>query len=203
MQMSGTTSEMATAEGARNRITDTEHAMHDTKPRAALPKLPTIPDLNNHRFCRACQAMLPVEFFPAGTRRYLCRRHLWERVQLPSKKRMLSDTRKKLLWLLWKRCWTDAKDIFGQPRVAVMQKDIEQILSERHLATESHQAAARSGASRALNRIALMPINPGRLLSHDNVVVVDSAIRRSLLRACRKGGCVTYMKALADLTRDS
>ena len=194
MQMSGTTSEMATAEGARDRIADIEQTMHDTKPRAALPKLPTVPDLNNHRFCRACQAMLPVEFFPAGTRRYLCRRHLWERVQLPSKKRMLSDTRKKLLWLLWKRCWTDAKDIFGQPCITLLQKDIECILTEKlqKLPNATQELPAE------LNSLSLMPADPARQLSCDNVVLVPSAVRKHLLKARRDGGRALYLKTLAS-----
>ena len=46
-----------------------------------------VPDLDNRRFCRACETTLPLEAFPPGTRRYLCRRHAWLRVKKPSKER--------------------------------------------------------------------------------------------------------------------
>ena len=83
-------------------------------PARPYAKLPPVPDLGNHRFCRACGKTLPVEAFPAGRRRYLCRRHMYLRVKKPSKERALADPHKKLLWALWKRCWGDARRVFGQ-----------------------------------------------------------------------------------------
>ena len=63
-------------------------------------KLGPVPDLNNRRFCRACQTTLPVESFPLGKRRYLCKRHTWLRLNKPSKERVLADPLKKLHWVL-------------------------------------------------------------------------------------------------------
>ena len=42
-------------------------------------KLPPVPDIDGQRWCRACQVKLPVSAFPTGKRRYLCRKHLWQR----------------------------------------------------------------------------------------------------------------------------
>jgi hypothetical protein len=92
-------------------------------------KLPPVPDRDNLRFCRACQATLPVAAFPSGKRRYLCRRHTWERIKQPSKQRALADPQRKCLWVIWKRCWTDAKKAFGHTRIALQQRDIAQALS--------------------------------------------------------------------------
>jgi len=92
-------------------------------------KLPPVPDRDNLRFCRACQATLPVAAFPSGKRRYLCRRHTWERIKQPSKQRALADPRRRCLWVIWKRCWTDAKKAFGHTRIALQQRDIAQALS--------------------------------------------------------------------------
>ena len=33
-------------------------------------KLPPVPDLDNRRYCRACQCTLPLSAFPSGTRRF-------------------------------------------------------------------------------------------------------------------------------------
>ena len=72
-------------------------------------KLPPVPDLDNRRYCRACECTLPLAAFPSGTRRFLCKRHIWERVQQPSKRRALANNKhKKQLWTMWKKCWTDA-----------------------------------------------------------------------------------------------
>ena len=93
-------------------------------------KLPPVPDINDHRYCRACQTTLPITAFPVGRRRYLCKRHIWERIQRPSKQRALANTDKKQLWLLWKRCWIDAKKSFGHDRITLVQRDIADKLSK-------------------------------------------------------------------------
>ena len=175
------------AEEVTGNVADRAIASHDATDK---PKLPIIPDMDNRRFCRACQAMLPVEFFPTGTRRYICKRHLWERVQLPSKKRMLTNPRKKLLWILWKRCWSDAKAIFGQPHITLLQKDIERILTE-NLPNTTEELPAE------LNNLSLMPTDPAHLLSCDNVVLVPSTVRKHLLKARRDGGRALYLETLA------
>ena len=94
----------------------------------AHAKLPPVPDLDNRRFCRACETTLPVAAFPPGKRRYLCSRHLWLRVKKPSKQRAHADPRQRLVDKLWKRGWADAKTVFGHPRVALAQRDIADVL---------------------------------------------------------------------------
>ena len=159
------------------------------------PRLPVIPDMDGRRFCRACEAMLPVELFPAGARRYICRRHLWERVQLPSKLRLMANPRKKLRWILWKRCWMDAKAIFGQPRISLLQNDIERILAKKlqRLPDATEELPAE------LNKQSLMPADPARQLSRDNAVLVPSVVRKHLLKARRDGGRALYLETLAAL----
>ena len=139
--------------------------------------------------------MLPVELFPAGTRRYVCRRHLWERVQLPSKMRMLTDPRKKLLWQIWKRCWVDAKIIFGQPRISLIQRDIQSILTEK-LTEKLPDALEELPAE--LNSLSLMPADPSIKLSCKNMVLVPPTLRKTLLKARRDGGQALYLEALAS-----
>ena len=94
-------------------------------------KLPPVPDLNNRRYCRACQCTLPLSAFPSGTRRFLCKRHIWQRIQQPSKRRALANnSHKRMLWTLWKKCWTDAKRTFKHDRILLLQRDIQETLAQ-------------------------------------------------------------------------
>ena len=154
-------------------------------------RLPIVPDVHGRRFCRVCQDMLPVERFSTGVRRYICRRHLYERVQLPCKQRMLTNPRKKLLWQIWKRCWVDAKIIFRQPRISLLQKDIERSLAKK-LPDATEELPAE------LNSLSLMPADPSIKLSCKNMVLVPPTLRKTLLKARRDGGQALYLEALAS-----
>ena len=94
-------------------------------------KLPPVPDVDDRRYCRACQCTLPLSAFPSGTRRFLCKRHIWQRIQQPSKRRALANNKhKKLLWTMWKKCWTDARKTFKRERILLLQRDIGQTLEQ-------------------------------------------------------------------------
>ena len=112
---------------------DTTCCMAPTANQANLAlktKLPPVPDLENRRYCRACQIMLPVSAFPAGKRRYLCKRHIWERVQRPSKERARANVDKRRLWTIWKTCYHDAMRTFKHRRILLLQRDIQQTLAQ-------------------------------------------------------------------------
>ena len=218
-----------------------------------LAKLPPVPDLHDRRYCRACQCTLPLSAFPSGTRRYLCRKHVWVRIQQPSKRRKLADSHKQQLCTLWKTCWSDAKRTFKRERILLLQRDIETALALLQGSGKggsvnggsdkggygnggsgnggygkggSGNAGSGNGGSgnggsgkggsgkggygkggygkgppaahRQLGalQMALMPCDPERHLSRDNVVVVDKNARRALLRAFRQGGAARYVSAL-------
>ena len=167
-------------------------------------KLSRVLCLDGRRFCRACRTTLPVEAFPAGNRRYLCNKHMWVLVNEPSKQRALADPHKKLLTVLWKRCWDDAKTTFGQARIALRQRDIAEVLSGLDFRKSMSQSSDRSG-SRDRSRdtsnilaIALMPADPTQPLSHENLTVVGNDARPSLLRAFRDGGVEQYVAGLRE-----
>ena len=191
-------------------------------------KLPPVPDLNNRRYCRACQCTLPLSAFPSGTRRFLCKRHIWQRIQQPSKQRaMANNSHKRRLWTLWKKCWTDAKRTFKHDRILLLQRDIQETLAQL---VDSSNDGCREASCPGLLRdstadaqptsdrnppsppdvqitvqkdseldIALMPSNPQHPLSRDNVVVVDKNARRVLLRAFRLGGANKYISELGAM----
>ena len=112
-------------------------------------KLPPVPDLDNRRFCRACECTLPISAFPSGTRRFLCKKHIWQRIQQPSKRRALANnSHKRKLWTLWKKCWTDAKKMFKHERILLLQRDIEQTLAQLEDSSNNSQEASCPGLIR-------------------------------------------------------
>lgn len=151
----------------------------------AAHTLPPVPDLDGRRFCRHCNATLPLASFPSGRRRYICRKHVWQCVTKPSKLKCVHDARKKRLWMLWKRCWTDAKTVFKQSRVMIVQSDIDALLGDLH--------------DRRVDQISILPVDPTRLLCRENAMIVDKLARRRLVQACREGGVQRYA---GELQRD-
>jgi len=144
----------------------------------AAHTLPPVPDLDGRRFCRHCNTTLPLASFPSGRRRYICRKHVWQCVTKPSKLKCMHDARKKRLWMLWKRCWTDAKTVFKQSRVMIVQSDIDALLGDLH--------------DRRVDQISILPVDPTRLLCRENAMIVDKLARRRLVQACREGGVQRY-----------
>ena len=70
--------------------------------------LTAVPDHNGVRFCRVCNAFLPLSMFPKGHRRYTCRPHLWQRIGKKARKAAYKAApRRRLLASIWTRCWKD------------------------------------------------------------------------------------------------
>ena len=132
---------------------------------SSLPdKLPPVPDIDGQRWCRACQDILPVSAFPNGKRRYLCRRHLWERCAKMHKHRKLSDMNQRHVYRLWRRCWLDAKMSFGQRGITLLQKQIAQMLENAHNGSQNVKFAANvpdnaDGGSQNVKSAAHVPEN--------------------------------------------
>ena len=145
--------------------------LSDAREKAALS---AVPDLDGRRFCRACEKVLPVADFPIGKRRYFCRHCSWLRTKKPYKDRIRADPHKQLAWKLWKRCWTDAKTIFGQSHVAVKQGDIVELLE-------------RVPEQRVASEIAILPKDPTQPVSPENLVLVSMPARQAMLQMYRGG----------------
>ena len=170
-------------------------------------KLKPVPDVNSQRWCRACEALLPVCAFPTGKRRYLCRQHLWQRCTRPCKERRLGETNHRHVCRLWRRCWEDAKLSFGQRRVTLLQKHIAQMLQDWKDGNQNVKSAAKLDRSCAhvLQNLsdcaAIVPVDPEKVLSPANAAVVDMPGRTVLLRACKSGGNQGYVQALEQIVK--
>ena len=170
--------------------------------------LSPVPDLDNQRWCRACQTRLPLSAFPSGKRRYLCRRHMWERSQKPHRERKLKENGSRNVCRLWRRCWEDSKVSFGQSRISLIQRDVAGLIAQldaSNLTTDFDGSSSDDCDVCTLIRmdigkhVAIMPADPVHLLSPENAVVVDMAGRRKLLSAFKAGGREHYTTALAAL----
>ena len=137
---------------------------------------------NDSRYCRHCRKFLPVKDFPAGTRRYICRQHLYELVKLPARLRVQADNKRRVLVKLWARCRTDSKNL-GQTRIQLNQSEIAEILKDK-------------GIDLAY---AIVPANWSQVLSPVNCAVVLNETRRDLIYAHKLGGQSLYMSTLATL----
>ena len=170
-------------------------------------KLKPVPDINGQRWCRACEAMLPVSAFPTGKRRYLCRQHLWRRCTRPCKERRLGETNHRHVCRLWRRCWEDAKLSFGQKGITLLQKHIARMLQDWKDGNQNVKSAANLDRSSDYvlknfsDCAAIVPFDPGKVLSPANATVVDMPGRTALLRACKSGGNQAYVQALEQIVK--
>ena len=93
------------ARDAQDAKKDAPPACASTVQRAGLT---AVPDHNGVRFCRVCNAFLPLSMFPKGHRRYTCRPHLWQRIGKKARKAAYKAApRRRLLASIWTRCWKD------------------------------------------------------------------------------------------------
>ena len=136
------------------------------------------------RYCRDCRGMQPLSEFPAGPRRFFCRKHLYRRCTLPAKKRIQADDKRRLFNQLWARCSRDSKAL-GQTRIQLDQREIAEIVEDRGID----------------NTFAIVPANASQILSRENFAVVFNAARRDLLCAHRLGGESLYLSTLAAMPR--
>jgi len=143
-----------------------------------------IPDFDGARFCRHCNARIPLALFPKDKRRYVCRQHAWQHIKKPHKARVAADARRALLFKQWQRCYADAKT-FQHARIGVTQEDLARLLAAAGLEDPTAMAA--------------VPRDPGRVLSNDNAVVVPNEARKKLLRTRRRQGSEAYTTALAHI----
>ena len=61
----------------------------------------------------------------------LVQKHIWQRIQQPSKRRALANNlHKRKPWTLWKKCWTDAQETLKHERILLLQRYMEETLAQ-------------------------------------------------------------------------
>ena len=203
-----------------DNIEDAEDARKDG-PAAACAStvqrtgLTAVPDHNGVRFCRVCNAFLPLSMFPKGHRRYTCRPHLWQRIGKKARKAAYKAApRRRLLASIWTRCWKDVNSrCLGMAHgaaLALKQTEIGRMLDalevsqSRNFSLASLSAASScTSADRVckeeglltaldaqrwtgMNTLAVLPADLSKPVSKENAVLVTKSTRGVLLDKLRR-----------------
>jgi hypothetical protein len=158
----------------------TQGLMTESTNNLAMSETLKVPDLpNGTRFCRHCDAFIPISDFVSGPRRYVCKMHMWEASGRPARKKMLSNPKKRMLHHLWNKAYRD-RYAFNQTKVAIKHEDIVKILNGH----ETHVG------------IAVVPIDPTKIMDPSNMEIVSSETRIQLMKVWKSLGEVEYCTML-------
>ena len=175
-----------------------------------------MPDHNGVRFCRVCNAFLPLSMFPKGHRRYTCRPHLWQRIGKKARKAAYKAApRRRLLASIWTRCWKDVNSsclgmcsMAHGKALALKQADIGGMLDALEASqsrkfslaslpascTSADRVCKAEGLLTALdaqrwtgmNTVAVLPADLSKPVSKENAVLVTKPTRVVLLDKLRR-----------------
>ena len=199
------------AQDAQDAEKDAPPACASTVQRAGLT---AVPDHNGVRFCRVCNAFLPLSMFPKGHRRYTCRPHLWQRIGKKARKAAYKAApRRRLLASIWTRCWKDVNSsCLGMAHggaLALKQADVGGLLDaleasqSRNFSLASLPASCTSAARvckaaeglltaldaqrwTGMNTVAVLPADLSKPVSKENAVLVTKSTRGVLLDKLRR-----------------
>ena len=96
---------------------------------------------------------------------------------------------------------------FGQKGITLLQKHIAQMLQDWKDGNQNVKSAANLDRSSDYvlknfsDCAAIVPFDPGKVLSPANAAVVDMPGRTALLRACKSGGNQGYVQALEQIVK--
>ena len=118
------------------------------------------------RLCRACNKLLPLNCFRMDKRKYTCIEHLKAR----KRKMILGTTEKRCFNSLRCRARHDML-AFGHTKMQISRKLINAILTDDQIEDFTHHC--------------VIPTNPDKILSADNIVVVNTWQRSYVIRRWR------------------
>jgi hypothetical protein len=142
----------------------------------------SIPDRDGERFCHDCNDFRPVSAFPSSTKRYQCSTHLQKRMRSARQILHEKDGELRKTTRMHHAAYEDARAVFKRPGVSISQKAVRELFSSTGVSIGP--------------QFRLVPEDPESTLSVLNVLVVQSAIRKKLVKAFVEGGPNQYHKAL-------
>jgi hypothetical protein len=146
--------------------------------------MPSIPDRHGERFCHDCNDFLPLSAFSSSTKRYQCAEHLQKRMKSARKSLYERDENSRHTARMHHAAYEDARAVFKRKGVSISQKAVRELF-------------ASNTTEESINHLfRLVPEDPENTLSASNVLVVQSAIRKRLVKAFVEGGSEQYNKAL-------
>ena len=118
------------------------------------------------RYCRTCQAFLPLDQFNPGPRRFYCKVHLRE---LNHRQHTPASVEERAARSLWIRCWKDASHYFGQQKVDVTHKELVHVLGKLDQTPSSY------------SKLSMLPCSPLAPLTLSNVFLATKPQRKYLV----------------------
>jgi hypothetical protein len=151
-----------------------------------------VPDHGGVRFCIQCKDFISIDCFSSGTRRYMCKQHMWEAIGQKYKVKMMKDPRKRALNKVWNRAYEDCRK-FKHARIDIKQAEIDKILT---VGVEEEVEENVALYQKISNEIAVVPVDPTKVLCTSNSVIVSIRTRRLLMKQWKKFGKKEYCKLL-------
>jgi hypothetical protein len=142
----------------------------------------SIPDSHGERWCHDCNSFLPVDSFPSGIKRYQCIEHLKQRMKCARQAQYERDGESRMATRLHHSAYEDARAVFKQKGISVSQKVLRHLFANAGVKISS------------LYRI--VPGDPKRTLDTRNVIIVQSEVRKKLVKAFIEGGVQQYHEEL-------
>ena len=153
---------------------------------------PCVPDPpGGVRYCTHCEDFITVTSFSSGARRYVCKAHMKASASRSTKK-MLSNPQKRALNKVWARCYKDCS-VFEQTRIGIKQAEIDQLLRVGVVEEKGQNGLLYENLAKG---IAVVPVDPTKVLSICNAVLVTPDTRKLLKKMWKRSGKEEYGKLL-------
>jgi len=142
--------------------------------------------------CKTCLEQYSYVCHDSGRHRYICRKHVWYCITKLSESKCLQDrnTKCQRWWVLWKGCWTNARQTFRQKRVGIVQDNIDALLEDLDLECQSWPSTGQDFDSTS---------GSDKTFGTKNTVVVKKTAQQQLVQACQEGGAERYALELSAM----
>jgi hypothetical protein len=118
--------------------------------------------------------------------------HMWKAIGQYSKAKMLKDPRKRALNLVWGRAYEDSRK-FKHARIELKQADIDRLLT----ASVAEEVGENVSLYQKLaNEMAVVPVDPTKVLCKLNSAIVAARTRRILIKQWKLFGKDKYCNLL-------
>jgi hypothetical protein len=115
---------------------------------------------------------------------------MWLAIGKRSSKKMLEDPQKRVLKQVWSRAYKDCK-VFKQTRIAITQAEIGKLL-----AVVVAGGIEKTGVLSEVGGIAVVSLDPTKLLSASNSALVATSTRSALMKKWKSFGKEDFCKIL-------
>jgi hypothetical protein len=105
---------------------------------------------------------------------------------------MLKNPQKRALSKVWARAYTDRRR-FEQPRIGIKQAEIDQLLT---VGVEDEMRDNVILYENLAKGVAIIPVDPSKVLCMSNVAVVATSTRKLLLKQWKRLGKEAYSKLI-------